>query len=145
MQGKADTCMLVKRDDNELMIFLVYVDDILAFAIRDDELLDFKTAVESEYNVKDFADANHFLGLELQWSQSGNELRISQHKYVCSVMKRFGMTNAPSAPTPMEERFRDHLVHSSDTSDFKFTFTYRGSYSNWLSSVARTLQPLCAY
>ena len=47
MQGKADTSMLVKRDDNELMIFLVYVDDILAFATCDDELLAFKTAVKT--------------------------------------------------------------------------------------------------
>ena len=59
-----------------------------------------------------------FFGLEIRWSVSGNELRISQHKYVCNVLERFGMNNARSAPTPMEERFRDQLVHSSDTSDF---------------------------
>ena len=82
MQGKADTCMFVKRyDKNELMIVLVYVDYILDFVTRDDELLAFKTAVESEYNVNNlvWADANYFLGLGLQWSPSGNDLRISQH------------------------------------------------------------------
>ncbi|KAI9921722.1 hypothetical protein PsorP6_000282 [Peronosclerospora sorghi] len=40
--GKSDNCLFIRGADENLMIILVYVDDILAFAMRDADLFDFK-------------------------------------------------------------------------------------------------------
>ncbi|OWZ09586.1 Gag-pol Polyprotein [Phytophthora megakarya] len=77
-------------DDDDLMIVLVYVNDILVFAMHDEDLLSFKAALEAG-------------------SPSGNEVAISQQKYTKSILERFNMPKAMPARTPMEERFRDQL------------------------------------
>ncbi|KAI9909718.1 hypothetical protein PsorP6_015133 [Peronosclerospora sorghi] len=91
--GKADNCLFIKGADETLMIFLVYVNDILAFAMRDADLFDFKASMEATFEVNNFNDINYFLGLELQWSFSGDEVRVSQHKYSDTILDRFGMKN----------------------------------------------------
>ncbi|GMF20131.1 unnamed protein product [Phytophthora fragariaefolia] len=74
-QGEADYCLFSKGsvDGDDLMLVLVYVDDILAFAAHDKDLLSFKASMEAVYEVNDFENASYFLGLELQWSPSGDE------------------------------------------------------------------------
>ncbi|TDH72244.1 hypothetical protein CCR75_008469 [Bremia lactucae] len=37
---------------------------------------------------------------------------------MCSVLERFGVTNARSALKPIKERFKDQLAHTLDASDF---------------------------
>ncbi|KAF4039438.1 hypothetical protein GN244_ATG08269 [Phytophthora infestans] len=47
---------------------------MLVFATHDEDLASFKAAMETAYDVNDFEDASYFLGLELQWSPSGDEV-----------------------------------------------------------------------
>lgn len=118
-RGVADTCLFMKGSDDDLMIVLVYVDDILAFAMRDEDLNQFKTAMETEYEVNNFDDINYFLGLELQWSPAGDEVRVCQQKYATTILERFNMENSRAAATPMEDHFRNQLFQTQDASAFK--------------------------
>ncbi|KAI9911175.1 hypothetical protein PsorP6_009161 [Peronosclerospora sorghi] len=113
-----DNCLFIKGADETLMIILVYVDDILAFAMRDADLFDFKASMEAAFEVNNFNDINYFLGLELQWSFSGDELRVSQHKYADTILDRFGMKNVRPAATPMEEQYRNYLFQEQDLTTF---------------------------
>ncbi|KAI9918954.1 hypothetical protein PsorP6_011913 [Peronosclerospora sorghi] len=107
------------RADETLMIILVYVDDISAFAMRDADLFDFKASMEATFEVNIFNDINYFLGLELQWSFSGDEVRVSQHKYADTILDRFGMKNVRPAATPMDEQYRNCLFQEQDLTTFK--------------------------
>lgn len=120
-QGEADYCLFSKGsvDGDDLMIVLVYVDDILVFAAHDEDLLSFKASMEAVYAVNDFEDANYFLGLELQWSPSGDEVTICQEKYAKSILERFNMGKARPTRTPMEERFRDQLRMEQPATGFR--------------------------
>ncbi|KAF4044973.1 Reverse transcriptase (RNA-dependent DNA polymerase) [Phytophthora infestans] len=64
------------------MIVVVYVDDVLAFAMSDKDSVQFQSVMESEYEIINFDDITYFLGPELQWSPTGDEVCISQHKYI---------------------------------------------------------------
>ncbi|OWZ09396.1 polyprotein [Phytophthora megakarya] len=120
-QGEADYCLFSKgsADDDDLMIVLVYVDDMLVFATHDEDLALFKAAMEAAYEVNDFEDASYFLGLELQWSPSGDEVTIGQQKYAKTILERFDMDKAMPARTPMEERFRDQLFKAQEEISFR--------------------------
>ncbi|GMF63074.1 unnamed protein product [Phytophthora fragariaefolia] len=130
-QGEADYCLFSKDsvDGDDLMIVLVYVDDILAFAAHDKDLLSFKASMEAVYEVNDFENASYFLGLELQWSPSGDELTICQQKYAKSILERFNMGKARSARTPMEERFRDQLRMEQPVTGY--AIFYNGCLIEW--------------
>lgn len=62
-QGKADTCLFVKIDGEDIMIVLVYVGDMLVFGADDDALTALKLDVETAYEVNQFDDVNYFLGI----------------------------------------------------------------------------------
>ncbi|KAI9923240.1 hypothetical protein PsorP6_001460 [Peronosclerospora sorghi] len=94
-----DNCILIKGADETLMIVLVYVDDILAFAMCYADLFDFKASMEATFEVNNFNDVNYFLVLEVQWSSSGDEVRVCQHKYADKILDRFGMKNEKDLTT----------------------------------------------
>jgi hypothetical protein len=118
-QGKADTCLFVKINGAELMIVLVYVDDMLVFGESDEALASFKLAVENVYAVNHFAGMHFFLGLELQWSDAGDEVRVNQNKYASTILERFAMDKCREAATPMEEHYRNQLFEVQELTDFK--------------------------
>lgn len=47
------------------MIVLLYVDDILAFAVDNADLAKLKAFVEKMYSVNHYAEVNYYLGLEM--------------------------------------------------------------------------------
>ncbi|KAI9921381.1 hypothetical protein PsorP6_001142 [Peronosclerospora sorghi] len=85
----------------------------------DADLFDFKASIEATFEVNNFNEINYFLGLELQWSSSDDEVRVSQHKYADTILYQFGMKNVRPAATPMEERYRDRLFQEQDLTTFK--------------------------
>ncbi|KAI9921725.1 hypothetical protein PsorP6_000281 [Peronosclerospora sorghi] len=68
--------------------------------------------MEATFEVNNFNDINYFLGLELQWSFSGDEVRVSQHKSV-------GMKNVRPEATPMEELYRNCIFQEQDLTTFQ--------------------------
>ncbi|KAI9912113.1 hypothetical protein PsorP6_008981 [Peronosclerospora sorghi] len=101
--GKAGNFLFIKGADETLMIILVYVDDILAFAMRDSDLFDFKASMEATFEC----------------SFSGDEVRVSQHKCADTILDRFGMKNVRPAATPMEEQYSNCLFQEQDLTTFK--------------------------
>ncbi|KAF4038288.1 hypothetical protein GN244_ATG09597 [Phytophthora infestans] len=92
---------------------------MLVFATHDEDLASFKAAMETTYDVNDSEDASYFLGLELQWSPSGDEVTIGQQKYAKSILERFNRDKTMPARTPMEERFRDQLFKAQEVINFR--------------------------
>jgi hypothetical protein len=118
-QGKADSCLFVKISDDDLLIVLLYVDDMLVFGTDDAALAAFKLDVEGAYEVNNFDEMNYFLGLELQWSAAGDEVRLCRNKYASTILERFGMNKCHSSPTTMEKNYRNQLYAVQDLCEFK--------------------------
>ncbi|GMF20631.1 unnamed protein product [Phytophthora fragariaefolia] len=91
---------------------------MLVFDTNNGDLTAFKAAVEEAYDVNHFKDVNYFLGLEFQWSAAGDKVRINQHKYVTTILERFGMDMTRTASTPMEEHYRNQLFAVHDACAF---------------------------
>jgi hypothetical protein len=85
-------------DGNECLILVLYVDDLF---LTDSErpIAECKRALTTKFEIKDLGLMHYFLGLEV-WQRT-NEIFLSQAKYIVEILKKFGMTECKSMPTPM--------------------------------------------
>ena len=78
-----------------MLIVFLYVDDLIFtgyFGIKE-----FRTVMESEFEITDLGLMNFFLGIEVHQSESG--IFISQSKYASVVLKIFNISNCKVSPT----------------------------------------------
>ena len=85
------------NDQGNMLIFFLYVYDLIFTC--DFGIKDFRTVMESEFEMTDLGLMNFFLDIEVQQFESG--VFISQSKYASSILKRFNMSNCKVAPTPV--------------------------------------------
>jgi hypothetical protein len=96
MKSKADSNIYFKVMSDELVILLLYVDDL--FLTGEEKLIiDCKKKLAAEFEMKDLGLVHCFLGLEV-W-QSPEKIFLNQGKYAVEIMKRFDMLECKSMNT----------------------------------------------
>jgi hypothetical protein len=85
-------------DGNECLILVLYVDDLF---LTDSErlIIECKQALNTKFEMKDLGLMHYFLRLEV-WHRK-YDIFMSQGKYTMEILKKFGMTECKSMPTPM--------------------------------------------
>jgi hypothetical protein len=97
-KSKADSNLYFKVMNDELVILLLYVDDLLLTG-EEKLITECKKRLASEFEMKDLGLMHYFLGLEV-W-QSPERIFLNQGKYVVEILKRFDMLECKSMNTPM--------------------------------------------
>jgi hypothetical protein len=96
---------------DECLILVMYVDDL--FLTGSERLIvECKRALTSKFEMKDLG-MMHYLGLEV-W-QSTDKIFLSQGKYTMEILKKFGMTDCKSMPTPMVMNLKKMNKASTDS------------------------------
>jgi hypothetical protein len=98
---------------DECLISVLYVDDLLLTG-SESLIVECKRALASEFKMKDLG-MMHYLGLEV-W-QRIDEIFLSQGKYTMEILKKFGMTDCRSMPTPMVMNLKKMNEASSDSGE----------------------------
>src|SRR5713101_3516185 len=87
-KNKADPNLYLKVVEDELVILLLYVDD-LSLTGNEKQIMEIKNKLAEEFEMKDLGLMHYFLGLEV-W-QSSEGIFLNQGKYVVEILKRFNM------------------------------------------------------
>jgi hypothetical protein len=94
----ADPNLYYHIDGNKCLILVLYVDDL--FLIGSERLIaKCKQALTTKFEMKDLGLMHYFLGLEV-WQRT-DEIFVSQGKCTVEILKKFGMIECKSMPTPM--------------------------------------------
>jgi len=101
-------------DDGEIIIVLVYVDDLLLVASSLAAIYKIKDALHKRFEMKDLGEAKVILGLEIRRDKALGTLKLSQGKYASQVLENFGMTECNPIGTPLEV---GHQLVKADESD----------------------------
>ena len=98
-QAKADPCVFRKVVDGEVeMVVVVYVDGTLAHA-KDQATMDrFMAEPGQKFKLKDMGDAGYYMGCHITRNRKARELKLDQHLYVKSMVKRFDFINVIKIP-----------------------------------------------
>nr|GEZ48336.1 retrovirus-related Pol polyprotein from transposon TNT 1-94 [Tanacetum cinerariifolium] len=146
-KGSVDPTLFIRRNDNDLLLVQIYVDDII-FAASTLELCDlFANMMCSKFKMSMMGKISFFLGLQI--SQNPRGIFINQSKYALESLKKYDFESCDPVDTPMVEKSKldeDKEGKAVDPSHYrvKRIFRYlRGTVNRGLwypkdSSVALT-------
>ena len=98
-QAKADPCVFRKVVDGEAeMVVVVHVDDILPHAKGQAVMDKFATELGHKFKLKDMGDAGYYMGGHITRNRKARELKLDQHLYVESMVKRFDVKKTTKIP-----------------------------------------------
>ena len=97
-QAKADPCVFRKVVDGEVeMVVAVHVDNILDHA-KDQATMDRFAVLGRKFKLKDMGDAGYYMGCHIIRNRKARELKLDQHLYVNSMVKRFDVKKTTKIP-----------------------------------------------
>ena len=99
--NKLDNCVYVMKSESNYTILSLYVDDILLVGNDIEMLNKIKSELSEKFETKDMGETSYVLGIQILRDRKSRILSINQEKYLRSVLKKFGMHNCNSAPTPL--------------------------------------------
>lgn len=98
----ADACVYVKRQDQEIIVVVVWVDDLIIAGSSRRIVQDFKAAISKRFSMKDLGALKWILGVEIKRDRSRRRIEISQRAYINQMLERFGMADCKSVGAPAE-------------------------------------------
>ena len=124
IQSPVDPCVYFNRDNQGLVISLIWVDDILLAASTLERLNKIKILLKETFKMKDLGPISSFLGMK--FSQTDTKIEMDQSKYLQKVLVRFGMEQCKPRSTPCE--LKPSAFNSEDSfSDPKMKYREIGS------------------
>jgi len=120
--SKADTSLFFYKQDDVIIYFLVYVDDIIAVSSSDMAIDRLLLNLQDDFALKDLGPLHYFLGIEV--SDCSGELLLTQAKYAKDLIYKAGMKDCKPMHTPMalSEKL---AVHLGDLLDSETATRYR--------------------
>jgi len=86
-KGIVDSNLDIKSEVNDLLVILVYVDDIIFGCTNDPSVQWFANYIKTEFEMSLIGELPYFIGLQINQSFVG--LSISQEKYLKEMLKKF--------------------------------------------------------
>nr|GEV48509.1 retrovirus-related Pol polyprotein from transposon TNT 1-94 [Tanacetum cinerariifolium] len=103
-KGSFDTTLFIKKKGKHVMLIQIYVDDIIFASTNLKYCTKFSNLMVKRFKMSMMGEIKFFLGLQV--NQFSNEIFINQSKYILDILKRFGMKNCDTVPTPMVEQVK---------------------------------------
>ena len=100
IQSPVDPCIYFCRCKQELVIALIWVDDILLAANSVDVLSKSKSLLKDTFKMKDLGPVSSFLGMN--FVQTCDTIEVDQSKYLSKILVKFGMEQSKPRSTPCE-------------------------------------------
>jgi hypothetical protein len=130
-RGSVDKTLFIKKDNDELFIAQIYVDDIVFGSTNNTKVQQFVDVMSHEFEMSLVGELSYFLGLQIRQLNDG--IFISQAKYAKNLVKKFGLEKAKHCDTPMSTT----LKLSKDASGKSVEQTlYRGMIGSLLYLTA---------
>ncbi|KAI5312002.1 hypothetical protein L3X38_041175 [Prunus dulcis] len=91
--------LFVQHTGNDIIILLLYVDDIIITGSSDQLIQRVVTNLSEVFEMKDMGQLTYFLGLQISYNSSG-DIFVSQTKYAKDLLHKAGMSSCRACATP---------------------------------------------
>nr|GFB43987.1 ribonuclease H-like domain, reverse transcriptase, RNA-dependent DNA polymerase [Tanacetum cinerariifolium] len=110
---KIDQTLFIKKQQKDILLVQIYVDDIIFGATNKALCQSFKKLMKDKFQMSSMGELTFFLGLQVK--QKKDEIFISQDKYVAEILRKFRLSEVKSASTPIDAE--KPLLKDSDGED----------------------------
>jgi hypothetical protein len=98
-KGTVDSNLYIKSEGDNLLVVLVYVDDIIFGCTNESYVQWFANSMQTEFEMSMIGELSYFLGLQVKQSSAG--IFISQENHLKEMLKKFQMEDSSTVSTPM--------------------------------------------
>jgi hypothetical protein len=98
-RGTTDNNLYIKIEDQNMIVVVVYVDEIIFWSNLTTLSREFATKMQEEFEMSMLGELSFFLGLQV--NQTKNGIFVSQTKYIKDMLKKFQMEDSKPMSTPM--------------------------------------------
>ncbi|KAL9280496.1 putative RNA-directed DNA polymerase [Arabidopsis thaliana] len=115
-----DHTLFVKSCGDDLVVVLVYVDDIVIASTSDAAAAQFTHDLQNQFKLRDLSDLKYFLGLEIARTSEG--ISLCQRKYALELLSAAGMLGCKPAFVPMipnVKLLKDDGILLEDTGEYR--------------------------
>ena len=135
-QSQVDTCVYCKSVDGQMLVVLVWVDDIIVAASNDLLLCEIKNLLKSTFKMKDFGQISWFLGI--QFIHENGCIKMNQTQYLVNLLKKYNMDQCKPRATPCELKLNFNSQAASE-----FSVKYRELVGSLIYAMTCTRPDLC--
>jgi len=101
----SDQCVYIKRNNADITIVAVHVDDMIVLASTPALMAAAESELEFMFNIKKLGAVRQLLGMEVTRDTDGS-IFISQTQYILKILERFQMHNCTPVATPMDSHVK---------------------------------------
>ncbi|GJY46641.1 retrotransposon protein, putative, ty1-copia subclass [Tanacetum coccineum] len=103
-QNPDEPCVYLKASRSNVVILILYVDDVLLTGNNVTMLQEVKSWLCKCFSMKDLGEAAYILGIKIIHDRSKRLIALSQSAYLEKILKRFWMENSKKGYTSMIEK-----------------------------------------
>jgi hypothetical protein len=97
---------ILKKGNGDITYLLLYVDDILLFSEKMEDIDSAKSLLKSHFAVKDLGEAKHFLGMTITFQREENgdlfSAKLSNEKLISDMLDSFNMLDCRTKSVPLD-------------------------------------------
>jgi hypothetical protein len=124
-QSRSDSSLFILRTAAGTVFLLLYVDDMVLSASRNELLHSIIAKLHTVFAIKDMGPLKFFLGGDVKRTRDG--FFLSQTNHVDELLDRAGMTNCKAATTPAESKPKASAADGAPLPDGTFYRSMAGA------------------
>ncbi|CAI7851516.1 unnamed protein product, partial [Closterium sp. NIES-53] len=104
--SSCDESLFLKGEGGKLVLFLVYVDDILLFSSSMKEIQKVQQQLMKNFKCKTLGEVKYYLGMHVETDLDHRWLKLHQEKFIKELGEKYGIENERKVATPLPAEFK---------------------------------------
>ncbi|CAI7916910.1 unnamed protein product [Closterium sp. NIES-54] len=99
--SSCDESLFLKGEGEKLVLFLVYVDDILLFSSRMKEIQNVQQQLMKNFKCKTLGEVKYYLGMHVERDLDHRWWKLHQENFIKELGEKYGIENERKVATPL--------------------------------------------
>ncbi|CAI7896156.1 unnamed protein product, partial [Closterium sp. NIES-53] len=104
--SSCDESLFLKGEGEKLVLFLVYVDDILLFSSSMKEIHKVQQQLMKNFKCKTLEEVKYYLGMHVERDLDHRWLKLHQEKFIKELGEKYRIENERKVATPLPAEFK---------------------------------------